>query len=95
MAVEYESFAFHNSPLEQGKDVLRSAVLERQGINVMRLSTIQLYDSEATKDFAYNLADRLKKRMRIRTKRFDELHLLLRDLLPDRKSDSILDRELL
>lgn len=92
LAVEYESFAFHNSPLEQGKDVIRSAVLERQGIDVMHLSTIQLYDREATKDFAYNLATRLKKRIRIRTKRFDELHLLLRELLPDRKSAFILDK---
>lgn len=85
LAVEYESFAFHNSPLEQGKDLIRSAVLERQGIGSMRLSTIQLYDREACKDFAYNLAARLKKRIRIYSKRFDEMHVLLRDLLPDGK----------
>lgn len=82
LAVEYESFAFHNSPLEQGKDLMRSAVLERQGINMMRLSTIQLYDREACKDFAYNLAARLNTRIRIYSKRFDEMHELLRDLLP-------------
>ena len=85
LAVEYESFAFHNSPLEQGKDVIRSAVLERQGVDVMRLSTIQLYDREACTDFAYNLAARIKKRIRIRTKGFDEMHAHLRALLPDRK----------
>lgn len=92
LAVEYESFAFHKSPLEQGKDVMRSAVLERQGIDVMRLSTIQLYDREACKDFAYNLATRLNKRMRIRTNRFEKFHMLLRDLLPDRKIASMLDK---
>jgi hypothetical protein len=85
LAVEYESFAFHNSPLEQGKDLIRSAVLERQGIGLMRLSTIQLYNTEACRDFAYNLAARLKTRIRIYSKKFDEMHSLLRDLLPDGK----------
>lgn len=82
LAVEYESFAFHSSPSEQGKDILRSAILERQGIEVIRLSTIQLYDKDASMDFAYNLASRLGKRMLIRAKRFNELHTLLRTLLP-------------
>jgi len=91
LAVEYESFAYHNSPSEQGKDVVRSAMLERQGVDVMRLSTIQLYDRDACKDFAYNLAARLRKRIQIRTKRFDEMHALLRDLLPDGKPVSIPD----
>lgn len=85
LAVEYESFAYHNSPLEQGKDLVRSAVLERQGIDVMHFSTIQLYDCEACKDFAYNLAARLGKRIHIRTKRFDEMHVLMRELLPKEK----------
>lgn len=88
LAVEYESFAFHNKPLEQGKDLIRSAVLERQGIGLMRLSTIQLYNSEACKDFAYNLAARLKTRIRIYSKRFPEMHMLLRELLPEAKSVS-------
>ena len=81
VAVEYESFAYHHSPLEQGKDVMRSAILERQGVDVMRLSTIQLYDKNACEDFAYNLAARLRKRMQIRTKKFDEMHAHLRELL--------------
>ncbi len=85
LAVEYESFAYHKSPLEQGKDVVRSAVLERQGIDVMHLSTIQLYDREACKDFAYNLAARLGKRIHIRTKKFDEMQFLMRELLPKEK----------
>ncbi len=82
LAVEYESFAFHSSPSEQGKDIMRSAILERQGIEVMRLSTIQLYDKDACMDFAFNLASRLGKRMQIRTRRFDPMHTLLRTLLP-------------
>lgn len=85
LAVEYESFVYHNRPLELGKDMMRSAALERQGLEVMRLGTIQLYDRDACKDFAYNLAARLKKRMQIRTKKFDEMHALLRGLLPDGK----------
>jgi hypothetical protein len=85
LAVEYDSFTYHKSPLEQGKDVLRSAVLERQGIDVMHLSTIQLYDREACKDFAYNLAARLGKRIHIRTKKFDKMQVLMRELLPKEK----------
>lgn len=94
VAVEYDSFAFHNSPLEQGKDLIRSAVLERHGIDVMHMSTIQLYDSEACKDFAYNLATHLNKRIRIRTNKFDKYHVLLRDLLPDRKTASRTDESI-
>lgn len=85
LAVEYESFAYHKSPLEQGKDVVRSAALERQGIDVMHLSTIQLYDRDACKDFAYNLAARLGKRIQIRTNKFDEMQALMRELLPKEK----------
>lgn len=82
LAVEYDSLAHHATPAAQGKDMLRSDILERQGIEVMHLSTIQLYDREACRIFAYNLAARLGKRIRIRTKRFDEMHALLRSLLP-------------
>ncbi len=87
LAVEYESFAFHNSPSEQGKDVMRSAILDRQGVEVMRLSTIQLYDKDACMDFAFNLASRLGKRIQIRTKKFDEMHARLRALLPAGQPD--------
>ena len=82
LAVEYESFAFHNSPSEQGKDVMRSAILGRQGVEVMRLSAIQLYNKDACMDFAFNLAFRLGKRIQIRTKKFDGMHAFLRVLLP-------------
>lgn len=93
LAVEYESFTHHSSPSEQGKDVLRSAILERQGVDVMHLSTIQLYDEESCRDFACNLAARLGKRMQIRTKRFDTAHALLRELLPKSKPASELPAE--
>ena len=82
LAVEYESFAFHNSPMEQGKDAMRSAILERQNVEVMHLSTIQLYNKDACMDFAFNLASRIGKRMQIRAKEFDQIHGLLRTLLP-------------
>lgn len=86
LAVEYESFAFHSSPSEQGKDVIRSAILERQGVEVMHLSTIQLYNKDTSMDFAFNLASRLGKRIQNRAKKFDETHALLRSLLPSWKS---------
>lgn len=88
LGVEYESFAYHNSPLEQGKDAIRSAVLQRKGIKVMHLNTIQLYDRDACRDFAYNLAARLGKRIHIRTNKFEKMHTLLRELLPDSRTDT-------
>lgn len=88
LAVEYDSFAFHSTPAQQGKDGLRSTLLERQGIEVMRLTTLQLYDKAASMDFALNLASRLGKRIQIRAKRFDWMHGLLRTLLPIRKPAS-------
>lgn len=83
LAVEYESFAYHNCPAEQSRDMLRSTRLERHGIVVMRLSTIQLYNKDACREFAINLATRLGKRIHIRTKKFLEMHDLLRALLPN------------
>ncbi len=82
LAIEYESFAFHSSPSEQGKDVIRAAILERQGVHVMHFNTIQLYDKDACMDFAFNLASRIGKRIQIRTKEFERMHTLLRTLLP-------------
>ncbi|MDD4493200.1 MAG: hypothetical protein PHV32_02420 [Eubacteriales bacterium] len=86
LAIEYESFAFHNSPLAQGKDSVRSAALDRQGVEVMHLSTIQLYDKDACMDFAFNLSSRLGKRIQIRAKKFNEMHESLRELLPIKKT---------
>ncbi len=85
VGVEYESYAFHSKPSEQGKDAVRSSILRRKGINMMHLSNIQMYDSDACRDFAYNLAARLGKRIHIRTVKFDEMHNQLRQLLPDGK----------
>ena len=70
VGVEYESFKFHSSPSEQGKDSVRSAILEKQGIEMMHLSTIQLYDPDAFRDFAINLSRHLNKRIYIRAKKF-------------------------
>lgn len=89
LAVEYESFAYHNSPSEQGKDLMRSEVLKKQGIEVLHLSTIQLYNRDACQNFACNLATRLGKRMQIRAKKFDEMHASLRALLPNSKLPDI------
>lgn len=88
IGVEYESYAFHSRPSELGKDAVRSAVLGRKGINVMHLNTIQLFDRDACRDFAYNLAARLGKRIHIRTMKFNEMHTQLRELLPSGKFDT-------
>lgn len=85
LAVEYDSFKYHGSPSKQGEDAIRASILERQGIDVMHLNTIRLYNRDACDDFAYNLAACLGKRMQIRTRKFDEEHTLLRSLLPSNK----------
>ncbi|MGI6733982.1 MAG: hypothetical protein ACOX4J_07440 [Anaerovoracaceae bacterium] len=82
LAVEYDSFTFHNTPSERGRDAIRSVILNRHGIEVMHLNTIQLYDKKACTDFASQLAFRLGKRIQIRTWKFDEMNTLLRTLLP-------------
>lgn len=87
VGVEYDSYAFHSKPSELGKDAVRSSILRRKGINMMHLGTIQLYNRDACRDFAYNLAARLGKRIQIRTKKFDEMHTRLRQLLPDGKPE--------
>lgn len=82
IAVEYDSFAFHNSPKDQGRDAVRSAILHRHGIEVMHMSTIQLYDTKASDDFAKNLAQKLGRRINVRTKQYEEMRSHLRSLLP-------------
>lgn len=82
LAVEYDSFTFHNTPSERGRDAIRSVILNRHGIEVMHLNTIQLYDKNACTDFASQLAYRLGRRIQIRTGKFDEMNTLLRTLLP-------------
>ncbi|MDD4493427.1 MAG: hypothetical protein PHV32_03630 [Eubacteriales bacterium] len=93
VAIEYESFAFHNSQLDLGKDAMRSAALERQGVKVMHLNTIQLYNKDACTDFALNLAFHLGKRIQIRARKFNEMHSLLRALLPAVKPATEADDE--
>ncbi|HZK02633.1 MAG TPA: hypothetical protein VFC96_07210 [Anaerovoracaceae bacterium] len=82
IAVEYDSFAFHNSPKEQGRDAVRSAILHRHGIEVLHMNTIQLYDVKASDDFAKNLAIKLGKRINIRAEQYKKMRDQLRNLLP-------------
>ena len=86
IAIEYDSFAYHSSPAEQGKDAIRSTILSLQGITVISLNTIQLYDKGACRDFAFHLASCLRKRIQIRTRKFDEMNILLRVILPTGKA---------
>ncbi len=81
-AVEYESFTYHSRPQEQGRDAIRSTILNRQGVKILHMNTIQLYDIDACNDFAHTLATRLRKRIYIRTKDFEKMHTQMRELLP-------------
>lgn len=80
--VEYDSFEWHNSPSGLGKDALRAGILQRQGVEIFSLSTIQLYDEDACKDFALNLAESMGIRIRFRAEEFAPMHKKLRNLLP-------------
>lgn len=82
LAVEYDSFAFHSSPAELGKDAIRSEILRRRGIEMVHLKTIQVYDRDACSDFAYNLARKVGRDINIRTEKFDGMHRRLRALFP-------------
>ena len=82
IAVEYDSFTHHNTAHAQGKDHIRKSVLENQGIEVLTLSTIQLFDESACTEFAQNLAKALGKRIRIRAVKFYSANKKLRGLLP-------------
>lgn len=84
VAVEYDSFAYHNTPLAQGKDQLRASALKQQGITVAHLTTIQLYDKDKFEKFAVKLASSMRKRIRIRAKDFEVMREHLRKLLPTR-----------
>ena len=84
LAIEYDSFAHHSTPSEQGKGLQRSTTLWRQGIDVLQLSPIQIYKKESCTEFAQNLASRLEKRVRIRAKGFPAAHENLRSLLPSK-----------
>lgn len=91
IAVEYDSFTYHKQPSEQSKDMIRSTFLERQGIKVIRLGTTQFYNKETFEMFACNLASRLGKQIRIRTKNFQTENRNLRKLLPPSNNASHLN----
>jgi hypothetical protein len=82
LAVEYDSYEYHNNANSWKKDAQRSVAIERLGYKVLSINTAQLYNSKALEEAAYIIAGHLGKRVRIRTKRFAEAHAELRRLLP-------------
>jgi len=81
VAVEYQSLAFHATPKQQGKDMVRATALELQGITVLHMTTVQLHDEDNCRDFAHHLARCLGRRIQFRTARFATQHQQLRKLL--------------
>lgn len=82
IAVEYNSFTHHNSASQQGHDQMRTTALEFHGIEVVPLTTIQLYDEAKFNLFVHELATRWGKRIRIRAENFRNAHAKIRMLLP-------------
>ncbi|MDR1778276.1 MAG: hypothetical protein LBR14_00760 [Clostridiales Family XIII bacterium] len=88
LAIEYQSHEYHATASKQGEDMVRASILEKQGIQVMQLSTIQLYNKNLLRDFAFVLAARLGKRIEIRTSQFGAMHEKLHNLLPRREEQT-------
>lgn len=80
--VEYDSYKFHSNPTAQYKDQQRSFFLFKKKIKVFSLTTMELYDKDECRTFAFWLAKSLGKRIRIRTKKFEQAHESLRKILP-------------
>lgn len=86
IGVEYDSFTYHNSPMAQESDMMRSSALKHQGIEIIHLGTKQLYDPREFKKFEKNVATRLGKQLQIRTDKFETEHKKLRVMLPRRSN---------
>jgi hypothetical protein len=87
VAVEYQSLANHATATEQGRDMIRATVLALQGIEVLQMTTIQLFDEGACRDFAHHLAARTGKRIQLRSAQFQTQHNNLRALLTSLGND--------
>ena len=84
IAVEYDSTTYHSRPSEKGKDSIRATSLELQGIEVINLTAMQLYDQWAFDEYAHHLASRLGKEIRKRIKDFEKEQSGLRKIFPVR-----------
>jgi len=86
VGVEYQSLSYHWTAEDQGQDMVRASILERQGITVMHMTTIQLYNAGDCERFARNLASRLGRRMQIRSRNFVWMQRQLRIILRTSRS---------
>lgn len=82
LAIEYDSTENHNNTNTYDKDMLRSNTIKSQGIDVLHFTKSQLYNRNACQQFACNVAKRLGKRLRYKTKEFYKSNINLRKLLP-------------
>lgn len=82
LALEYDSDAHHSTPEELAKDAKRCSVIENLGYTVMSMSTQQLQDTFDCLAFVKALAKKLGKRIRIRTKKFEDNYNKIRSFLP-------------
>ena len=89
LAIEYDSTKHHSNSWEQGRDSFRASALEILGIEVMRMTTIQLYNKDACELFAKNVAISLEKRLRHNTNKFHSEHNKIRSLLPRTDTSSL------
>ncbi len=75
--VEYDGEEAHTGNMH-AKDVARSAALKAEGVEVVAISTAQLYDKDAFAQLAKLIGARLGKRVRVRIRDFSERQDALR-----------------
>lgn len=82
LVLEYDSLEHHSKSGEQSEDMIRADVLKSKGYDVVRFNATQLYNKDSCYKFAKRVSQKLKKRIRIRTKDFYSANRKLRHLLP-------------
>ncbi len=78
--VEYDGEEAHAGEMH-GKDPARTAALKAEGVEVLAISAVQVYDSKGFAEVAKLIGARVGKPVRIRVKDFDARHAALREEL--------------
>jgi len=81
LAVEYDSDTYHSGPAQIASDSKKRNALASMGIQVITITTQQLYDSSEFEKAARVIAKLLGKRLVFTNPDFDDMHYLLRKKL--------------
>lgn len=87
LAIEYDSFLHHNNSKSYSGDNARDAKLTSLGYRVIHVVPGQLSDLEAFKILAGNIAKAIKKRLRVRARKFFDGFTQLVSLFLNKKKE--------